>query len=498
MDEGAETDSSLVVETSRDEVQPKESAIGDDEMADSSISFLSDGQSASEVSLDKDISDIPFVAALSNSGTTNGDLDAQDQTLTDLSLLSSDQQSEREVARSASNEEGNAESDELSGISDPIQDLNLGNDEMRKVDSFTEPVGPDFDGPQNDAVDKDGDAPSAVINDQLSTSAAPGDEDVATRGECQTPHGADWSHPQIPSEGGGESDIFARLLNNEVDLSIRQGADNIVLAEDTDLKLCAPEPELDGEPMLHYGPTDDESKKHESLHETQQGRVAQNKSGTSSAEKSGDPLLVRDQSTSPNRPPRVPKNETSPGEQGFSRDAQMVSPLFSDLPTDASPLPDAAPVLASGLILTRSSTKTLLMKKWSPAVWVRYGPAVIYTFRSGEDFADWLTNPYHSQKQRDYLVKARIDFSSELKKPGVRGFRTLDIKQKQYQGRQLLFNFKVERWTDLGVSLVAAFASSSVGEINAAHDAIRSCLDMCPHKGLRPIGDLIVKPESDA
>ena len=161
MDEGAETDSSLVVETSRDEVQPKESAIGDDEMADSSISFLSDGQSASEVSLDKDISDIPFVAALSNSGTTNGDLDAQDQTLTDLSLLSSDQQSEREVARSASNEEGNAESDELSGISDPIQDLNLGNDEMRKVDSFTEPVGPDFDGPQNDAVDKDGkDGPS--------------------------------------------------------------------------------------------------------------------------------------------------------------------------------------------------------------------------------------------------------------------------------------------------------------------------------------------------
>ena len=171
---------------------------------------------------------------------------------------------------------------------------------------------------------------------------------------------------------------------------------------------------------------------------------------------------------------------------------------MDDLPSDASALPDARPILARGNILTRSSLRSLVMKKWHSSFWVRYGPTSLLVFRSKDDFEDWLNNPYHSQRQRDYLVKARLDFSGEMKKPDVRGFKMTDIKLKSYEKKgRPMHNFKLEKWTNLGVSLVAAFASPDLAEVEAVRDAVTQSLEMCPSHGLRNIDDLLVKTASE-
>ena len=51
---------------------------------------------------------------------------------------------------------------------------------------------------------------------------------------------------------------------------------------------------------------------------------------------------------------------------------------------------------------------------------------------------DWLFNPYHGKKQRDFLVKLQIDFMLPMEeegshnKEGILGHRLLPVKRKSY------------------------------------------------------------------
>jgi hypothetical protein len=80
------------------------------------------------------------------------------------------------------------------------------------------------------------------------------------------------------------------------------------------------------------------------------------------------------------------------------------------------------------------------MKKWSPAHWMHYGPHTLLLFRSKEQLDDWRYNPYHGKKQREYLIKLRIDFYGEMvagetkegSGGGVLGHRVLPVKRKSY------------------------------------------------------------------
>lgn len=98
----------------------------------------------------------------------------------------------------------------------------------------------------------------------------------------------------------------------------------------------------------------------------------------------------------------------------------------------SSPLPNPNLVVHAGYVLSRISFRTVLMRKWKQTFWVQYGPTQLLFFRSYADYQDWLNNPYHTLKAREFLIKLRVDFVSDLKKSSVMGYQVTQIRRKPY------------------------------------------------------------------
>ena len=111
--------------------------------------------------------------------------------------------------------------------------------------------------------------------------------------------------------------------------------------------------------------------------------------------------------------------------------------LSQHAPPGASPLPNFEEVTHSGYVLSRISFRTILIKKWKQTFWVSYGKNEILFFRSSADFEDWISNPYLSQGQRDFLVKLRVDFVEDLYKQNVRGYQVTNLRLKNYNNKML-------------------------------------------------------------
>jgi len=111
--------------------------------------------------------------------------------------------------------------------------------------------------------------------------------------------------------------------------------------------------------------------------------------------------------------------------------------LSQHAPPGASPLPNFDEVTHSGYVLSRISFRTILIKKWKQTFWVSYGKKEILFFRSSADFEDWISNPYLSQGQRDFLVKLRVDFVEDLYKQNVRGYQVTNLRLKNYNNKML-------------------------------------------------------------
>ena len=197
--------------------------------------------------------------------------------------------------------------------------------------------------------------------------------------------------------------------------------------------------------------------------------------------------------------------------------------------------------------MTRTSLRTLVMKKWNTSYWMQYGPSSIIVFRSREHLDDWMYNPYHSIKQRDYLIKLHVNFRDMMttttstttatttttasvdnggggggsqcsgsvsssnggggilssgssnvgkdggKEGGILGHRILPIKKKSYgsKNESEMYQFKLERWSNLGCSVLAAFASQEEGEVHILHDTITEILSHCPNNGLCDITHML-------
>lgn len=197
--------------------------------------------------------------------------------------------------------------------------------------------------------------------------------------------------------------------------------------------------------------------------------------------------------------------------------------------------------------MTRTSLRTLVMKKWNTSYWMQYGPSSIIVFRSREHLDDWMYNPYHSIKQRDYLIKLHVNFRDMMttttsttttttttttsvdnggggggsqcsgsvsssnggggilssgssnvgkdggKEGGILGHRILPIKKKSYgsKNESEIYQFKLERWSNLGCSVLAAFASQEEGEVRILHDTITEILSHCPNNGLCDITHML-------
>lgn len=98
----------------------------------------------------------------------------------------------------------------------------------------------------------------------------------------------------------------------------------------------------------------------------------------------------------------------------------------------SSPLPRPELVHHSGYVLSRISFRTVLMRKWKQTFWIQYGPTQLLFFRTFSDYTDWLNNPYHTIKAREFLVKLRVDFVSDLKKSSVMGYQVTQVRRKPY------------------------------------------------------------------
>jgi len=143
--------------------------------------------------------------------------------------------------------------------------------------------------------------------------------------------------------------------------------------------------------------------------------------------------------TYPRSPPTSPPRDVSERQLQIS---QIISQQRS-LPPDASPLPNPELVVSSGYVLSRISFRTILLKKWKQTYWAQYGPHMIFLFRSLADYQDWLTNPYHNAKMRDYLIKEKFDFLGDLSQPGVMGYQLTPTNRKGYdRGEPMMYYTK--------------------------------------------------------
>mmetsp|Transcript_941 Transcript_941/g.1422 ORF Transcript_941/g.1422 Transcript_941/m.1422 type:complete len:419 (-) Transcript_941:589-1845(-) len=133
-----------------------------------------------------------------------------------------------------------------------------------------------------------------------------------------------------------------------------------------------------------------------------------------------------------------------------------------------SPLPDFDKIHHSGRVLMRHSFVELLSKKWREHFWIQYGPSKILFFQLEQDFIEWLTNPYLTEKERNKIVKCSVDFVKDLYDLDLRGYRITRARPKRYRdgsGSPMFFQFKLEKWMDYGPVIHAAFAARMEGPI---------------------------------
>jgi len=185
-------------------------------------------------------------------------------------------------------------------------------------------------------------------------------------------------------------------------------------------------------------------------------------------------------------------NELTPYQQNQQQPSEHVNKysqaLAATAPSNAAPLPNSAKVVKSGFVLARISFRTILLKKWKQSYWVQYGDHTMLWFRSHSDFDDWLNNPYHTQQQRNFLIKLAVNFVHDLYKPNVRGYQVTQARKKTYKN-QILKQFKLERWMDYGPTIAAAFASSDPKEVDELRQAIVECMRNTPvGDGIRATG----------
>ncbi len=91
----------------------------------------------------------------------------------------------------------------------------------------------------------------------------------------------------------------------------------------------------------------------------------------------------------------------------------------------------------SGICLARTTKRSLLTKKWKKVFWIAYGDEALLIFKTKDMFDDWVMNPHLSSRQREALVKLRVDFidenqSSFTASSNINGYQISPIKMKRY------------------------------------------------------------------
>jgi len=142
----------------------------------------------------------------------------------------------------------------------------------------------------------------------------------------------------------------------------------------------------------------------------------------------------------------------------------------------ASQLPSYNAITHSGTVMARISLKSLILRQWKQIFWITYGLHKILFFRTKSDFEEWLTNPYLNKEERGNLIKAGIDLKCDIHQPGIRCFRTLPLRFKEYGKRGMMYTFKLEQWMYYGPIIIGAFASNNKSDTKGLYTIIREII----------------------
>jgi len=133
--------------------------------------------------------------------------------------------------------------------------------------------------------------------------------------------------------------------------------------------------------------------------------------------------------------------------------------LYTQVKSD---LPNFDLVHHSGTILSRFTTRELILKIWKRTFWITYGKSKLIFFRNKDDFEKWVADSSLDLKQRTKLVKHMIDFLGHHKRDARGGYKASAVKEKNYLHNfsfRALNQFKLEQWFVQGPTIAGAFAS---------------------------------------
>jgi len=126
-----------------------------------------------------------------------------------------------------------------------------------------------------------------------------------------------------------------------------------------------------------------------------------------------------------------------PPERPIGKD-YTLSAFNAEVELSPKPPPDWDLIKHSGFILARISMRTLVMKKWKQIFWIAYGDHTLLFFKTRVHFENWVMDPNLSGRQRDELVKLRVDFrhpseSTRKDTEKIKGFQASAVKGKYYK-----------------------------------------------------------------
>jgi len=202
---------------------------------------------------------------------------------------------------------------------------------------------------------------------------------------------------------------------------------------------------------------------------------------------------------------------TAPVDAHSSRRRQLIKEEKENSDRKVQPL-----FGTSGMILSRTTKLALVRRRWQNTLWVHYLPTTILIFRSVEDFYQWIeTGDMTMLDLKSSLILSVFDFDTQgIQKKGeqekhssnmrrlcnskmhsskivsrVEKLSITTVHTKLY-GSEALHSFKLERWCDVGVNTLAAFASAQPRDVAQLRRAMYECLDLAtPTRRKRNIPD---------
>lgn len=136
-----------------------------------------------------------------------------------------------------------------------------------------------------------------------------------------------------------------------------------------------------------------------------------------------------------------------------------------------------------GQIMARYTRISLLLRNWNgKCYWARHKLCCLLLFDSKDDYLKWKVLFDEGEKSKAMrLVKFELDFdvrskNSKLKK-NIFKYWMGNIKPKKYSAKEdYLHQFKIEKSTQAGTNVIAAFASRKPEDLNKLRKIIKRCI----------------------